>query len=225
AGALPGDAVAGIAALRLEPVRGSAAELRQLAGEYTGRAVDVPADWTGTAATAYAARAADLSGYLRDSAGRLTATAEYLDDVADWMVWARGTLAEALAVVLGSAEAVLLHGPAPDRAAGATIGAHVLDPVLAVHDGGRARPDRWAGWLDRPHSSTCRRREAACARTPLAVTCWWRSPRESRTIAIDPAADATFADSGARDPADALPPAEALPPVEALPPADALPPA
>src|SRR5438046_2330789 len=69
AGALPGDAVAGIAALRLEPVRGSAAELRQLAGEYTGRAVDVPADWTGTAATAYAARAADLSGYLRDSAG------------------------------------------------------------------------------------------------------------------------------------------------------------
>ena len=148
AGALPGDAVAGIAALRLEPVRGSAAELRQLAGEYTGRAVDVPADWTGTAATAYAARAADLSGYLRDSAGRLTATAEYLDDVADWMVWARGTLAEALAVVLGSAEAVLLHGPAPDRAAGATIGVHVLDAVLAVHDEGRARHDRWAGRLD-----------------------------------------------------------------------------
>jgi hypothetical protein len=154
-GALPGDVLAAVGGLAPEPVRRTAGELRRLAGEYGARQreIAVPVAWRGAAAEAYAARWADLGAHLATGpaaeslAGRLSATAEYLDDVADWMGSARATLAEALAVVLGSAEAVALHAR-PDATAAAAVGARVLDAAATAHDEGLEVHARWAGRLD-----------------------------------------------------------------------------
>jgi uncharacterized protein YukE len=131
--------------------------LRALAETY-GADRPEPDGWTGTAARAYAARWADAAAHLDDLAGRLTATAAYLTETADWTTGARRTLAAALADALGSAEAVRLRGsagtgafgdPGPERiAAAATIGARVLDAAARAHDAGRALGDRWTGRLD-----------------------------------------------------------------------------
>ena len=168
-GALPGDVLDAIGGLAPEPLRGAAAELRRLAGEYAARQQEmaVPVTWTGAAAEAYAARWVDLGAHLGSDAvdeslaGRLCATAEYLDEVADWMVSARATLAEALAVVLGSAEAVALHAKPDATAAAATMGARVLDAAATAHDEGHDVHARWAGRLDelqyRPAAGTTHR--------------------------------------------------------------------
>ncbi len=159
-GALVGDAVAAIVALAPDPLRGCAADLRQLAGEHVRLRATAgePGNWTGAAAEAYADRWRDLGGFLGGSAepgeeslaGRLAATAGYLDDVADWMTAARLALAEALAAALCSAEAVALRSPAAAErsVAAATIGAHVLAVAAGECDRGQAVHDRWAGRLD-----------------------------------------------------------------------------
>src|SRR5439155_7921923 len=106
-GALPGEAVDAIVALRAEPLSGSAAGLHALAEEYTREAAQT-ADaqgWTGTAAQAYGARRRDLADHLGAAAGRLTDTGRYLAEVAAWTGTARREVAHALAEVLGSAEA------------------------------------------------------------------------------------------------------------------------
>ncbi len=117
-GALPGDVAAQLAAGPADPlVEAGEAVRRQAEGYETGQAsVPMPAAWRGPAAESFAARWSTVSGYLAgDSAsmaGRLGATASYLDDVAAWLVRGRRALAGALAECLGSAEAVALRGAA-----------------------------------------------------------------------------------------------------------------
>lgn len=115
-GALPGDVAAQLAAGAADPlVETGEAVRRQAEGYETGEAsVPMPATWRGPAAESFAARWSTVSGYLAGDpasmAGRLGATASYLDDVAAWLVRGRRALAGVLAECLGSAEAVALRG-------------------------------------------------------------------------------------------------------------------
>ena len=104
--------------------------------------LQTPGEWTGAAAEAYDAvrrrTAAHLSGGGESLGARLEASADLADGLAAWMVGARDAVAEALAVALGSAEAVVLAGVGPglpphrELDAAAEIGALVL---RAVADG------------------------------------------------------------------------------------------
>jgi hypothetical protein len=166
AGALPGEAAEWVAALRPEVLDSSAAELHTLAEEYSRRhgAVGESPEWTGAAADAFGARWAQLGAYLgattapRESslAGRMAATAAYLDDLAAWARSARDTLAGELATVLGSAEAVRLRAAAPPgeglpsgdvRAAAAAIGVRILGVAADAYDAGVRLPERWGADL------------------------------------------------------------------------------
>lgn len=115
-GTLPGDVAAQLAAGATDPlVEAGEAVRRQAEGYETGQAsVPTPAAWRGPAAESFAARWSTVSGYLAGDpasmAGRLGATASYLDDVAAWLVRGRRALAGALAECLGSAEAATLRG-------------------------------------------------------------------------------------------------------------------
>jgi hypothetical protein len=164
-GALPGDAAGSVAELAPTPVENAAVELRALAEAYARRhaAVGGPVEWTGAAADAFGARWARLGAYLGTNAdpeesslaGRVAACAAYLEDVTSWMRSARGSLASALATVLGSAEAVGLRaGSAPAGpptvdvlVSAAGIGVRVLDAVAVSHDDGFTVARRWAAPL------------------------------------------------------------------------------
>jgi hypothetical protein len=127
-GALPGDVAAQFAAGAADPLTEAGGAMRRQAEGYeTGQAsVPMPAAWRGPAAESFAARWSTISGYLAGDpasmAGRLGATASYLDDVAAWLVRGRRALAGALAECLGSAEAVALRG-APGLGAAHPAGA------------------------------------------------------------------------------------------------------
>jgi hypothetical protein len=156
-GALPGEAVAHLAAVAPDGLTDPADELRRHADGYRARAdeVPMPAAWRGPAAEAYTARWSALSAHLAGTgpdslAGRLADTASYLDDVSAWLTRARRALAGTVAECLGSAEAVTLRTASGTAAvvAAATVGAHVLATVAEVVDDGRTIPERWAGRLD-----------------------------------------------------------------------------
>jgi len=162
-GALPGDAVAQLAAVAPDGLTPASDDLHQHADRYRQRVdeVPMPAGWRGPTADAYAASWSALAAHLAGSgtdtlAGRLADTASYLDEVAAWLSRARRAVAGTVAECLGSAEAVTLHsgsgdpGPSPSAvtAAAAAIGAHLLATVVEVLDDGRALHDRWAGRLD-----------------------------------------------------------------------------
>jgi hypothetical protein len=159
--ALPSDAVAAVAGWRAEPLAATAAELRSFARRWDGAldTVAAPPPWEGAAAEAYRRRWAALHTYARgggaDSAvGRLRATADHLDALAEWVTRSRRALAAALADALTSAEAVtLLTARAPDEppaapgepvteaavgSAAARLAVHVLTPVAVACDEGRA---------------------------------------------------------------------------------------
>jgi hypothetical protein len=161
-GALPGDASRAISAQRPAVLRAAGSELRKTIEGYERQRdlFGTPADWSGSAGAAFAEHRAALVGFLAgdtggaDMAGRLRATAEYLDEVAEWMEDSRAGLARALAEVLGSVEAIRLRGAGPaggdgtPGAAAATIGARILAVAAEAHDAGRAVAERWAGRLD-----------------------------------------------------------------------------
>ncbi|GIF19832.1 uncharacterized protein YukE [Actinoplanes tereljensis] len=111
---LPGDAVRAVAGLRPAEFDETVAELRAEARACAEAAVDLPPpdDWTGEAAEAYDTvrrRVADrLSGDDESLDERLEATADLAQALADWMTKTRADLAEALAAVLASGEALAL---------------------------------------------------------------------------------------------------------------------
>ncbi|GIM95272.1 hypothetical protein [Paractinoplanes toevensis] len=111
---LPGDAVRAVAGLRPAEFDETVAELRAEARACAEAAADLPPpdDWTGEAAEAYDAvrrRVADrLSGDDESLDERLEATADLAQALADWMTKTRADLAEALATVLASGEALAL---------------------------------------------------------------------------------------------------------------------
>jgi hypothetical protein len=168
-GALPGEAVTAIVALRPGSAEAAAAEVRVLAGEYVRvrAGVGEAPEWTGAAAQAYAARWRDLGRHLvggaerlgtgaehlgagaepdeASMAGRLAATAGYLTDVGDWMRTARDAMAGELASVLSSAEAVWLRTPT----AGGPDGAPSLDAIATSATVGARVLSAAAGAVDR----------------------------------------------------------------------------
>ena len=173
-GATPADAVTGFADLTATmadpaagPLRAAAGVLRAQADAYLAAAVPASVPWAGGASEAYLARAASLGAHLHgdradglaqggrgDSlAGRLAATASYVDEVADWQSRSRDRIARALAAVLASAQTVRLRartGPGPGSAtevsAAADIGAYVLAAAAQALQEGR---DLHRGWHER----------------------------------------------------------------------------
>jgi hypothetical protein len=167
-GALPGDVLDAFCALAPERVTAAGDAVRARAGAYVEERADLAAavaatTWEGDSAAAFGQRWEALGGHLGGDvapdapglAGRLAATASYLDDVAGWMRSARRDLAHEVATALGSMEAVRVRAPSPgapdrpDRAgpAAATIGAVVL--AVADRQAGAAEEvlERWAGRL------------------------------------------------------------------------------
>jgi hypothetical protein len=135
-GAMPGEAVAGVGALRPDALREAGSRTRQRADHYrtavsaatsaapgavwSGRA------WGGHAAEMFASRAVATLAHVSDGpdsmAGRLDATASYVDILADWAEQARCAMAHALAEVLSSAAVITLrsgNADGGDRAVGA----------------------------------------------------------------------------------------------------------
>jgi hypothetical protein len=161
-GASPGDAVTFVAALQPDRLRLAAAALREHAATYDSSTLPRDLDWRGHAGASYAARAAALDAHLRANgtgslAGRLRATAGYLDDVADWQERSRDRVARALGEILTSTQALTmtrhLNGPASALGsvqavqASADIGARLLAEAAAALDEGSAVQQRWAGSL------------------------------------------------------------------------------
>jgi hypothetical protein len=139
-GLLPGDALA-CAADWLPPVlAGRAAQLRrhhetqaEVSVSFAGQAA--VCGWEGEAATAFQARLDAVRGELAQAQEASGTLAACLDDLADWLGFARHRLAQCVAGTLTSAEAVTLAvtsplaEPAARSAAAAAIGAHVLSEV------------------------------------------------------------------------------------------------
>lgn len=167
-GALPGDALEFGLKLTPEPLRVAAAQLRADADRFARRRDRLAADlapaagaWEGSGAEAFAARWQSLAAHIGDGGdpatvtGRLRATASYADALADWSEDLRAELAEAVARVAGSAEAVAIRGgrvggmieeppPAAVLEAAARIGVRVLQPVADAFGAARELEQRWS---------------------------------------------------------------------------------
>lgn len=153
---LPGEAVGAVAALQRAPLAAAGPSLGALAREYEDARADLAdgGSWEGVGAEAFAAHRASLAAYLADGpesmTGRLAATASYADALAEWVTHTRAALAESLADVLGSVEAVAVvtgagSDPQPTAAqAAAEIGARVLGTVAEAYDEAETLLHRWA---------------------------------------------------------------------------------
>lgn len=139
---LPGEATLAVAALRPEALAAAAPELRAQARVCAGVADELPPpdEWSGDAADAYEEvrrrAAAELSGGDDSLDERLEATADLADALRDWMEQTRSAVADALARVLASGEAVTLSAgagltppPAEEVLAAAEVAAHLLQVV------------------------------------------------------------------------------------------------
>jgi hypothetical protein len=162
-GASPGDTVALVAGMRPDRLRPVAASLRERAADCDSAVLPRDIGWRGRAGASYAVRAAALDVHLRANgsgslAGRLRATAGYLDDVADWQRRSRDRLARALGEVLTSTQALTLTrhlsggaasylGSGQAVQASADVGARVLAEAVAALDEGEVVRQRWAGSL------------------------------------------------------------------------------
>jgi hypothetical protein len=145
AGALPGDAFRSVVALRPSPLLAAAAELRGLAAGHARRhaGLAAPVDWAGAGAQAYTVRRDALARYLgqgldagEDSAaGRLLATAGYLDAVAEWVDGSRRAVAGAVAAALSSAEAVRLRAGGAALVGAATGSSGAVTPAAGTWSG------------------------------------------------------------------------------------------
>jgi hypothetical protein len=157
-GALPGDVLDAFCALAPERLVAAGEAVRVRAETYTEERADLAAavagtEWTGAAASAFEQRWTALGEHLGGTAspeapslaGRLAATASYVDDVAAWMRAARRDLAHEVATALGSQEAVRLRES--DGAAAATIGVAVLAVADRQADAAEEVAQRWVGRL------------------------------------------------------------------------------
>ena len=162
-GALPGDALE--FGLKLTPgsLRVAASQLRADADRFARRRDRLAADlgpaaggWEGSGAEAFKARWQSLAAHIGDGGdpatvtGRLRATASYADALADWSEGLRTELAEAVARIAGSVEAVTIRGmtDGPPSAAvleaAARIGVRVLRPVADAFGAARELEQRWS---------------------------------------------------------------------------------
>jgi hypothetical protein len=160
-GALPGEVVDAVAALRPGPLAGAGPALGPLIDGYadTGRMAARGAAWSGAAADRFAAAAEALATHLTGEgtadrpglAGRAHATAAFAGEIVAWMGQTRHAVAVSVAAALGSAEALTLRtaaGPSPQTAvAAADIAALVLGTVANAYDRAEELCGRWAGEL------------------------------------------------------------------------------
>jgi hypothetical protein len=160
-GALPGEAVGAVAALRPGPLAGAWSALGPLVDGYadTGRVAAKGSAWTGAAADRFAATAGTLATHLAGAgtadrpglAGRAHATAAFAEEVVAWMGETRSAVAVSVASALGSAEALTVRTaaePSPRTAlAAADIAARVLGTVAEAYDRAEELCVRWAGDL------------------------------------------------------------------------------
>jgi hypothetical protein len=164
-GVLPGVAVAQFGAFAPDVVRADASPLSALADECRTAVAAVPSapSTRGLAADGFAHSWSGLSGQITSDVGglddRAARTAAYLQDVADWAVDARNSLATRLGACLGSAEAVSVRAawlagsdPAGDEraatSAAADIAAHVLSEVAHSIEAGWQVRSKWADVAD-----------------------------------------------------------------------------
>jgi hypothetical protein len=158
-GALPGDVLEAFCALAPDRLGAAGEAVRVRAETYAEERADLAAavaatGWTGGSASAFEHRWDALGGHLGGAAasaeatlaGRLAATASYVDDVAAWMRAARRDLAHEVATALGSLEAVRLRAERnlPASAAAATIGVAVLAVADRQADAAEEVAERWA---------------------------------------------------------------------------------
>ncbi|PWU49699.1 hypothetical protein DLJ46_08815 [Micromonospora globispora] len=155
---LPGDAVRQFLDLHPAPLATAGDAVRRLVRGYddASAALSDPVAWSGPAAAAYDEARVALLRHLDEGpeslVGRLESTAGYADALADWVEGSRLALARALADVLGSAEAVIVHGaarsPRGDGSAGALAAAEIAARVLAVlgvaYDGAETLLRQWS---------------------------------------------------------------------------------
>jgi len=150
--ALPAEAVGAVVALRPAALTAAASALAPLAEAYqlTGESAARPVAWTGPAADAFAAQARALAATDRELARSVRATIGYAEAVTGWAAQSRGALAQTLATVLTSAEAVTVRtARATPEAIGAAaaIAARVLATVAEAYDRAEALHEEWAGRL------------------------------------------------------------------------------
>ncbi|MFI7602764.1 hypothetical protein [Actinoplanes sp. NPDC049681] len=143
---LPGDTARAVAALRPADLGDAGPELRADARACAEVAASLPppGEWSGTAAEAYdraRQRTAErLSGNESSLGGRLEASAELAEALADWMRTTRDGLAEVLAEIVGSAEAIILAGDKVDitspgeMLAAADVAEKILEAVADSYD-------------------------------------------------------------------------------------------
>jgi hypothetical protein len=108
-GMTPADLVAFAADLEPGRLRAAGAALRQEERTYSQLLVPVAPSWSGAAARNYATTAAALRDHLERLMERLRATASYVEDLAERQQGLRDALAQALAAVIASHEAVALR--------------------------------------------------------------------------------------------------------------------
>jgi hypothetical protein len=146
-GATPADLVAFVADLEPSRLRVAADDLRRRARAFELAPVPDGRDWEGAAAQRYAATADALREHLAGSgpgslAGRLRATADYVESLAHWQQGLRDGLARTLARVMTSAEAVTLRlrgsGDPAALAAAVAAAADIGAALLAVGHGAAA---------------------------------------------------------------------------------------
>lgn len=141
---LPGDAARAVAGLRPAAILDAIPELRADARAYAdlADALPLPGEWSGEAADAYErsrrSTAERLHGGADSLSQRMDATAELATALTDWMLDARGGLAESLAEVCVTTEALTLmgsaHPPEREASAAAAIGAILLRTVADTYD-------------------------------------------------------------------------------------------
>ena len=150
-GALPGEAVAAVTTLGVQPLSATGPALRNISHSYARVRVTAP-DWHGRAADAFTNHLTALSAHVEHNlSGRLAGTACFADAVADWAGRTRRAVAGTLATVLASAEAVtVVCGAEPDQLAraAADIAARVLGTVADAYAEGEALLVAWSGKLD-----------------------------------------------------------------------------
>ncbi|GAA4943754.1 hypothetical protein [Actinoplanes utahensis] len=141
---LPGDAARAVAALRPAVILETVPELRAATRVYASLADALPGPgaWSGAAAEAYEQARCRAAEHLNAGAGslgqRMEATADLADDLAGWMLRARDDLADVIADVSRTTEAMILtggpHPPGDTATAAAAIGAVLLRTVADSYD-------------------------------------------------------------------------------------------
>lgn len=150
-GLLPGDAVANVVAWSAEPIRARAVLVRR--HHSRGIALEGLSGWEGQAGAAFETRLVAARNAHEVLARNADTLGRYLDELAEWIIQGRMRVAQTLATVIRSQQAVTLTagmGPVHvTRArAAADIGAEVLGEIDQFWVGALDLSHAWSGRLE-----------------------------------------------------------------------------